>query len=163
MKILALVLLFPCFSLLSQERSSEPSVSIISQLRCGSDRFAVLQVSNLSVHDSVFLPLSPLYRQGYTVHDIRLEVKENGQWHFVGRGADIPSSGIRELRPGERFLDLIQLPTRERGATLSALPMRIVVPYKVEASYQQVRSKDFKTDVLPLKNDATCPIALNVK
>jgi hypothetical protein len=163
MKILALILFAIPLSLVSQEQKPEPTVAVISQLKCGSDRFAVLQVSNSSGKDTVSFPLSPFYPQGYTVHDLRMEVKEDGKWHLVGRGSDVSSSGIRVLRPGESFLDLFQLPTPERGATLSALPMRLVVPYQVASSYRQGRTKEFYANQLPLKNDIKCPSTSSTK
>jgi hypothetical protein len=156
------VLLFAFVALL-QGRSSVPKVSVISQLECGSDRFAVLQLSNSSGHDSVFFPLSPLYTHGYTVHNIMLEVEESGQWRLVGRGSDILPTGARELKPGERLLDLFQLPTPERAAILASRPMRLVIPYRVGASNEQVRTKDFRANELPVKSDLACPTALNAR
>jgi hypothetical protein len=138
-----------------------PSVAIVSQLQCGSARFAVLQVSNRSANESIFFPLSPLYAQGFTVHNVRLEVEDEGKWHLVGRGSDIPGSGVRELRPGERFLDFFLLPTPEQAATLKGSPMRLVIPYKIGDSFEQVSTGAFNIGDLPVRNDASCPATLN--
>jgi hypothetical protein len=163
MRGLMLTLLLFAFVALLQGQGSAPSVSVISQLQCDSNRFAVLQISNSSGQDSIFFPLSPLYTQGYTVHNIMLEVEESGQWRLVGRGSDIPPTGVRELKPGERFLDLFQLPTSERAATLASHPMRLIIPYKVGASYEQVKTKDFMANELHVKSDVACPNTLNAK
>ncbi len=144
-------------------QGQEPRVSVASQLQCGSERYAVLQVSNPSDHHSIQFPLSPLYTQGFTIHDVRLEVEEKGKWRTVGRGVDFPASGIRELKPGERFLDLFQLPTTERDATLEALPMRLIIPYRAGDSIARMITKEFRTSDLPFNSDLTCPATANAK
>jgi len=158
-----LTLFLLVFLALPQGRGPAPSVSVVSQLQCGSDRFAVLRISNPSAHDSIFFPLSPLYTRGYTVHNMMLEVEESNRWRLVDRGSDIPPSGVRELKPGERFLDLFQLPTPQRASTLAKRSMRLVIPYKVGTSYGQVKTKEFKANDLPVKSDLACPTTLNVQ
>ncbi len=138
-----------------------PSVSVESQVECGTARFAVLHVSNRLGDESMFFPLSPLYAQGFTIHNVRLEVEVEGKWRLVGRGSDIPGSGVRELKPGERFLDFFPLPTSEQATALTRSPMRLLIPYKIGGSFRQVKTGAFRVSDLPMRSDLTCPATLN--
>ena len=143
-------------------QGAAPSVSVSSQLECGAARFAVLQVSNNSRTESMYFPLSAVYAQGFTIHNVRLEVEGKGKWDLVGRGSDIPKVGVRELKPGERFLDFFPLPTPEQTARLKgASRMRLVIPYKIGKSFEQVRTGVFRPNDLPVRNNLSCPATLN--
>lgn len=144
-----------------QVPAAAPNVLVVSQVECGISHFAVLQVSNRSGNESMFFPLSPLYTQGFTIHNVRLEVEHEGKWHLVGRGSDIPDSGVRELRPGERFVDFFLLPTPDQAATLKASSIRLVIPYKIGGSFEQVTTEEFKVSNLSVRSDLTCPATLN--
>ena len=142
-----------------QGQAAAPSVSVVSQLRCGSARFAVLNVSNRSRSDSIFFPLSPLYARGFTIHNVRLEVEDEGKWRLVGRGADIPKAGERELRPGESFVDFFLLPTPEQATVLAGSQMRLLIPYRTGGSVGRTETRTFEAGDLPLKGDLACPAA----
>ncbi len=135
-----------------------PSVSIVSQLHCGNNRFAVLQVSNPSQQSTMHFPLSGIYTRGFTIHDIRLEI-DDGQWRLVGRPLDTPAVGIRDLKPGERFVDLFELPGP--GTDLATFRMLLLVPYRISASSQQVKTNAFRISELPVKSDVVCPALPN--
>jgi hypothetical protein len=129
-----------------------PSISVISQLRCGPDVFAVLQVSNPDGQHSLFFPLSSIQKRGSTVYDVRLEVLKGDQWHSVGRGADALPSGKKELRPGEKFTNFFQLPTLSRDAAITGSPKRLVFSYIVRGSHMETRTREFKEESLPIDN-----------
>jgi hypothetical protein len=143
------------------QAASGPNVSVVSHLQCGSTQFAVLQVVNRLGDQPVFFPLSANYARGFTIHNVRMEIEDEGKWYLVGRGADIPSSGDRELRPGERFLDFYILPAQHRAATLSGPMMRLVVPYKIGSTFGQARTEGFKVSDLPTSKDLKCPVSPN--
>jgi hypothetical protein len=139
-----------------------PRASIISQLKCGDARFAVLEVSNPTGNESVFFPLSPLYTHGFTIHNIRLESEDNGKWHLLGRGSDIPGVGVRELKPGERFFDFFPMPTAEQATKLLAEShVRLAIPYKVGGKFEQIETQTFNFGNLPAGSGVACPVPLN--
>ena len=140
-----------------------PSISVASQLECGTSRFAVIEVSNPSQKESIFFPLSPLYTQGFTIHNVRLEVEHEGKWRLVGRGSDIQDAGTRELRPNERLVDFFLLPTLDQTAVLGGSSMRLVISYKIGTSFRQVKTGAFEVSDLPVRSDLTCPVLLNAK
>ena len=156
-----ITMLFLAFLTAPQVHVAVPSVSVVSQLECGTSHFAVVQVSNRSENESIFFPLSPLYTKGLTIHNVRLEVEHHGRWSLVGRGSDIPGSGVRELRPGGRFMDYFLLPNPDQAVTLKGSPLRLVIPYKVNDSFEQVRTEEFRVSNLVARSDLTCPTTLN--
>ena len=143
------------------QAASGPNVSVVSHLQCGSIQFAVLQVVNRLEDETVSFPLSANYARGFTIHNVRLEIEDEGEWHLVGRGADIPSSGDRELRPGGRFLDFYILPAQQPAANLSGPTMRLVIPYKIGGTFGQTRTEGFKVSDLPTSKDLKCPVSPN--
>jgi len=153
------VIFFAAFLTTLQGQATAPSVSVVSQLQCGSAHFAVLRVSNSSGSDPILLPLSPLYARGFTIHNVRLEVENDGRWRSVGRGADIPDAGVRELRPGESFVDFFLLPTPEQATALAGSRMRLLIPYKVGDLFGQVETGPFAVGDLPVRSDLACPAA----
>jgi len=161
MKAIVSIVLFLMSLTAAQGQPPTPSVALVGQIRCGLDSFAVLEVSNRSIDKSVFLPLSPLYQAGYTIHDIRIEVKQKGQWHYLERGADLPASGVRELKPGERFFDRILLYSGNNADTLLRFPLRLQVPYIVGTSSGTVKTMEFNLRDLLLKKNFACPGKLN--
>lgn len=148
------------FLTLQPALDTQPDIAVTSQIKCGAAHFAVIQVSNQLAHESMFFPLSPLYTQGYTVHDIRLQAEIGGRWRLIGRGADNPPSGERELRPGEKFSDLFQLPTASIDPRLSRQNMRLLIPYRIGTTHGQVETAAFNSQKLAVAKNSVCPVGL---
>jgi hypothetical protein len=137
-----------------QDAEPQPVCYVVARLRCGANQFAVLDVSNPS-KANVYFPLSPLYADGYTIHNIQPEVDEQGHWHTIARGSDLPSAGKRKLGPGEAFRDLFQLPSLD--SRVVSKKMRLVIPVIVKGQYADVRTPAFDPADLPQRSDIPCP------
>jgi hypothetical protein len=150
------------FLVLFQNGSTQrPDVSITSVERCGAQTFAILRIVNVSKSDHIFFPLSPMYAQGITVHNVGIEVERSGSWVAIQRGLDLQPAGFRDLGPGEQIIDRVGLPLDQQKVFLkSGRMMRVSVPYKhaLSSAYNDVTSPPFKfVSVSAHSSSPPCP------
>jgi hypothetical protein len=131
---------------LRTEQQSKPQIRVLALQHCDVATVIVLEIANDSTTDHVYLPLSPQYSLGHTVHNLRVEVQRNGTWQPLERGLDTHPAGIRDLEPGEKLIDEVGVPlSAANSLAQSQARLRIQMPYKagLSQSYQDVFSTPF--------------------
>lgn len=141
----------------STKSGAIPQVFVIAKQHCGDTDFVVLKILNPQTSKAdVYLPSSPLYQSGHTVHNIQLEVNDKSKWQAPYQGTDMHPAGIRRLEPGEWFFELVPIPPSALSADAK---MRFVVPVETQpfASYREVRTDPFTNDLPESTREYRCP------